>query len=210
MNNNEYMLENQFIMENNHIIDSVIIQETQAQAQAQAQQKQKQKQMQKQKQSEIEVMNENIENECSICLDVFTNKNKAVKINGCGHKFHQKCLVKWLQIKPICPYCRDNINGSFNILIHKGNRLFPKKINLLIQVDKNNIYFYNNNKEKNIYKIISFSKLKKITLLNKKVFLIRFDKEQFYFNAKDIKIAKVIYNIISTRFIEFKNLKMII
>lgn len=166
-----------------------------------------------------------INTECSICLESLYNNdnssnssnsysnssnnkknNKIVSINSCNHQFHQNCLLKWLEIKPTCPYCRENINGCFNVFIYKGNRMFPKKINLLLKADENNILFYLNNKTKSIYKNIPFSKFKKITLRNKKVFLVHCDKEQFYFNVKENRIAKIIFNIISNRYFEFKNI----
>ena len=43
--------------------------------------------------------------ECSICLE---NEGLLVP-SKCGHKFHTKCLVKWLENKNTCPNCRENI-----------------------------------------------------------------------------------------------------
>lgn len=207
MENNDYLKENQIIMNNSNIIDIVAnanLEEKEIEIEEEKiELEDKKLELEDKKKEEI---NNKIDNECSICLDVFTPKNKPVKINSCGHKFHEKCLIKWLEIKPICPYCREDINGNFRIFIYKGSRIFPKKINLLIKVDNNNIFFYQNDKKKDIYKIISFSKLKKISLLNKKVFLIRYNNEQFYFNAKDSQMARIIYNVISTKFILFKGL----
>lgn len=42
---------------------------------------------------------------CSICQDKIIKYSLIRKIN-CGHKFHQKCCDKWLEIKKDCPMCR--------------------------------------------------------------------------------------------------------
>jgi hypothetical protein len=45
--------------------------------------------------------------DCSICYEDLTNNE--VKI-GCGHMFHNKCLIQWIITKNTCPICRYNIN----------------------------------------------------------------------------------------------------
>jgi hypothetical protein len=50
----------------------------------------------------------NIECECSICLEYLFNNIKLLK---CGHNFHTKCLQSWLDVSKIhnCPICRNKI-----------------------------------------------------------------------------------------------------
>ncbi len=50
----------------------------------------------------------NITEECSICLDstVETEWTRTI----CGHQFHKKCLIKWIESNRTCPNCRMNIN----------------------------------------------------------------------------------------------------
>lgn len=42
---------------------------------------------------------------CSICLDVFGNKN-IIKLQ-CNHNFHKYCIYKWFHIDIRCPLCRN-------------------------------------------------------------------------------------------------------
>ena len=40
---------------------------------------------------------------CSICLNLIGRKHyKTI----CGHKFHCKCILKWILINDTCPLCR--------------------------------------------------------------------------------------------------------
>jgi hypothetical protein len=55
--------------------------------------------------------NSNIEIECSICLDII---NKKYCITFCNHKFHNKCIYKWLRIKNTCPICRKIIKSNID------------------------------------------------------------------------------------------------
>ena len=51
---------------------------------------------------------------CSICLEQINDKeiNLITILLDCNHKYHQKCINKWLQYKKYtCPYCRNNIYG---------------------------------------------------------------------------------------------------
>lgn len=41
---------------------------------------------------------------CSICMDNIFN-NEIYK-TSCDHIFHRNCLLKWLEKKESCPYCR--------------------------------------------------------------------------------------------------------
>ncbi len=39
---------------------------------------------------------------CSICTEICNNDLTL----DCGHKFHDNCLIEWLEIKNSCPNCR--------------------------------------------------------------------------------------------------------
>lgn len=57
----------------------------------------------------------NIKDICSICLD---NKNIGTIIyqcNQCKKEFHKKCIVKWLNYKSECPYCRNKNDIDINL-----------------------------------------------------------------------------------------------
>ncbi|XP_068709690.1 RING finger protein 24-like [Montipora capricornis] len=44
---------------------------------------------------------------CAICLDDFRNK-EDISICRCGHAYHCKCIMKWMEIKETCPICQRN------------------------------------------------------------------------------------------------------
>lgn len=41
--------------------------------------------------------------DCSICLMECSDNNVKLK---CGHFFHNQCILNWININNICPYCR--------------------------------------------------------------------------------------------------------
>ncbi len=43
-------------------------------------------------------------NECIICLDNMI-KNDHIKMLGCGHIYHNKCINDWFVVKKECPIC---------------------------------------------------------------------------------------------------------
>ena len=47
---------------------------------------------------------------CIICLDNIYIGDQKRYINYCKHQFHNKCLLKWLNIKLYCPICNQCIN----------------------------------------------------------------------------------------------------
>lgn len=47
-------------------------------------------------------------NECSICLEKVEENNEKY-VTKCNHIFHEKCYLKWLEYKKICPLCRTEI-----------------------------------------------------------------------------------------------------
>ncbi|OMJ74726.1 hypothetical protein SteCoe_26304 [Stentor coeruleus] len=45
---------------------------------------------------------------CSICFEDF-NTNSMTRIFNCGHAFHTECIDKWLNLKPLCPSCKNQL-----------------------------------------------------------------------------------------------------
>lgn len=45
--------------------------------------------------------------DCSICLEGMSGQN--VKQLSCGHCYHEKCILSWLNYKLACPICRHEI-----------------------------------------------------------------------------------------------------
>ncbi|XP_078160134.1 E3 ubiquitin-protein ligase MPSR1-like [Carex rostrata] len=52
---------------------------------------------------------EKLEEECAICMEKLfgkENKEAVVKETPCGHRYHGKCIEKWLRKHRSCPMCR--------------------------------------------------------------------------------------------------------
>uniref|UniRef100_A0A3Q2YMX1 RING finger protein 122 n=1 Tax=Hippocampus comes TaxID=109280 RepID=A0A3Q2YMX1_HIPCM len=47
---------------------------------------------------------------CAVCLEDFKVKDE-LGVLPCQHAFHQKCLVKWLEVRCVCPMCNKPIAG---------------------------------------------------------------------------------------------------
>lgn len=45
--------------------------------------------------------------ECSICLE--KHNNNSVKLNNCGHIYHEDCIIKCIKLNPLCPLCRQDV-----------------------------------------------------------------------------------------------------
>ena len=45
---------------------------------------------------------------CSICMDMFKDGD-IIETTECDHKFHGKCVQRWLHEKSICPECRTSL-----------------------------------------------------------------------------------------------------
>ena len=54
----------------------------------------------------------NSKNQCSICMDGYSDNNNAMKIKACGHEFHTSCLKQWLSQNRTCPLCRADVVPS--------------------------------------------------------------------------------------------------
>lgn len=45
---------------------------------------------------------------CAVCLDEFRSREE-LGVCPCSHAFHKKCLVKWLEIRSVCPMCNKPV-----------------------------------------------------------------------------------------------------
>ncbi|KAL7088637.1 hypothetical protein ACP275_13G140000 [Erythranthe tilingii] len=62
------------------------------------------------------------EEECSICLMEFEKEDLVNKVPRCGHVFHMECMEKWLdRCQFTCPLCRS-------LLLHATNKSSPCKM----------------------------------------------------------------------------------
>ncbi|KAJ7993950.1 hypothetical protein DPEC_G00259990 [Dallia pectoralis] len=49
---------------------------------------------------------------CAVCLEDFKFKDE-LGVLPCQHSFHRKCLVKWLEVRCVCPMCnKPNVGPS--------------------------------------------------------------------------------------------------
>ena len=44
---------------------------------------------------------------CVVCLEGFRKGISKYKELNCGHRFHVRCINKWLKVNKACPHCRD-------------------------------------------------------------------------------------------------------
>ncbi|KRX08774.1 hypothetical protein PPERSA_08085 [Pseudocohnilembus persalinus] len=65
-----------------------------------------------------------VNNLCSICLEIFEKDNKIIQL-PCHYKhiFHQKCIKNWWKTLQACPICRSQFKGEYFF----GNSIFPKQ-----------------------------------------------------------------------------------
>uniref|UniRef100_A0A8C8JL48 RING-type E3 ubiquitin transferase n=1 Tax=Oncorhynchus tshawytscha TaxID=74940 RepID=A0A8C8JL48_ONCTS len=47
---------------------------------------------------------------CAACLEDFKVKDE-LGVLPCQHTFYRKCLVKWLEVRCVCPMCNKLIAG---------------------------------------------------------------------------------------------------
>ncbi|KAJ8014197.1 hypothetical protein DPEC_G00037750 [Dallia pectoralis] len=45
---------------------------------------------------------------CAVCLEEFKTRDE-LGVCPCSHAFHKKCLLKWLEIRSVCPMCNKPI-----------------------------------------------------------------------------------------------------
>uniref|UniRef100_A0AAQ4R6Q3 RING-type domain-containing protein n=1 Tax=Gasterosteus aculeatus aculeatus TaxID=481459 RepID=A0AAQ4R6Q3_GASAC len=45
---------------------------------------------------------------CAVCLEEFRSRDE-LGVCPCSHAFHKNCLLKWLEIRSVCPMCNKSI-----------------------------------------------------------------------------------------------------
>lgn len=70
-----------------------------------------QERMQEEEMEELRVVEE-LEDMCGICLHQHQDTIRALP---CSHTFHDTCLRKWLQLKAICPTCKQSARPNRQI-----------------------------------------------------------------------------------------------
>uniref|UniRef100_A0A671TD79 RING finger protein 122-like n=1 Tax=Sinocyclocheilus anshuiensis TaxID=1608454 RepID=A0A671TD79_9TELE len=51
------------------------------------------------------------EQTCAVCLEDFKVKDELGML-PCQHAFHRRCVVKWLEVRCVCPMCNKPLAGS--------------------------------------------------------------------------------------------------
>ncbi|KAJ3610867.1 hypothetical protein NHX12_022957 [Muraenolepis orangiensis] len=46
---------------------------------------------------------------CAVCLEEFCSQDE-LGVCLCSHAFHKQCLLKWLEIRSVCPMCNKPIS----------------------------------------------------------------------------------------------------
>ncbi|XP_059928530.1 RING finger protein 122-like isoform X2 [Gadus macrocephalus] len=46
---------------------------------------------------------------CAVCLEEFRSRDE-LGVCPCSHAFHKKCLLKWFEIRSVCPMCNKPIS----------------------------------------------------------------------------------------------------
>ncbi|GMH36307.1 hypothetical protein BSKO_04175 [Bryopsis sp. KO-2023] len=49
---------------------------------------------------------------CPICLEEYQKGEKLTVLPVCGHKFHSKCVGRWLRTRGDCPICRRCVESE--------------------------------------------------------------------------------------------------
>ena len=47
--------------------------------------------------------------ECPICYEKFKVDNLIRLLPNCKHIFHRNCIDQWLEIRGMCPFCKESV-----------------------------------------------------------------------------------------------------
>jgi hypothetical protein len=135
---------------------------------------------------------------CAICLEENANK----RLQNCGHYFHETCINTWLNIKPICPLCRNICTNEYdyyfkNTFIKKGKIIIDN--NVIILTKK-----YLLNRCKNIPFTIPLNRISRIDYTRYKI-KITFTKKNRK-KIRNIYMSNPIYLFNSCKFYLNKNI----
>lgn len=45
--------------------------------------------------------------DCAICYETYKQADSIIEAPGCGHAFHEGCLLAWLEKSLTCPFCKS-------------------------------------------------------------------------------------------------------
>ncbi|KPP61702.1 RING finger protein 122-like [Scleropages formosus] len=62
---------------------------------------------------------------CAVCLEDFRLKEE-LGVLPCQHAFHRRCLVKWLEVRCVCPMCNKPIAGPLEHQRHSLGTLLDE------------------------------------------------------------------------------------
>uniref|UniRef100_A0A8C5CG25 Si:dkey-51a16.9 n=1 Tax=Gadus morhua TaxID=8049 RepID=A0A8C5CG25_GADMO len=54
---------------------------------------------------------------CAVCLEEFRSRDE-LGVCPCSHAFHKKCLLKWFEIRSVCPMCNKPISRKHFFYYH--------------------------------------------------------------------------------------------
>uniref|UniRef100_A0A9J8B5Z3 RING-type domain-containing protein n=1 Tax=Cyprinus carpio carpio TaxID=630221 RepID=A0A9J8B5Z3_CYPCA len=59
---------------------------------------------------------------CAVCLEDFRTEDE-LGVLQCRHAFHERCLVKWLEVRCSCPMCNNPISAALGLTDSQGHLL---------------------------------------------------------------------------------------
>ena len=68
--------------------------------------------------------------ECAICFEALSNDDYVLK---CKHRFHKRCLNKWLLRQTTCPMCRERLTPKTKVV---SRSIWVWRLCAFIQVDE--------------------------------------------------------------------------
>ena len=103
--------------------------------------------------------------ECSICIEKLS---KSVRQVSCGHKFHNKCISRWVVSKSVdesrglngmvCPLCMQVIATGFIFRVWKSSlelvtyKKHYYQSKCILDFESDNCYIHHHNKKRSINK----------------------------------------------------------